>query len=64
MLLNALRRLVEIDPWRHKHAKRIHLIVWPVSSVGSTIERDGAAIGGVVKHHPGHWKRLLALGGV
>ena len=39
MLLNALRYLVEIDPWRHKHAERIHLIVWPVSSVGGAIVR-------------------------
>src|SRR5262249_17030782 len=62
MLLDALRHVFKIGPWRHKHAKCVYLIVWPVSSVGGTIERDGAALGGVVKHHPGHWKCPLALG--
>ena len=64
MLLQTLRHLFQIGSWRDKHAKRIHLIVWPVSGVGGAIERDGATIGGVIQHDPGHWKGLLAPGGV
>ena len=64
MLLQTLRYLFQIGSWHDKHAKRIHLVVQPVGLIGGAIERDGATVGGIVKHHPGHGERLLAFGGV